>query len=170
MSKFKVGDLVYFPEKYRQVLKVCKNSPNAYDKETYPLNVAGYSITIDGKLKTSKTVSIYLATQENKEKLEAHYDIKLNPALVIKLTSRELVQARLDKGEKSVPCWVSNTEEHPTATDFWVYIKQVDESVEPFVFVDEAEVCWRYATPFDPSTEQPITEQPITELPIKRNN
>ena len=155
MNTFKEGDLVYFPEKYRQVLKVCKNSPNAYDKETYPLNVAGYAITIDGKLKTSKTASIYLATQENKEKLEAFYGIKLNPALVIKLTSKNIIETMLARGHKDIPCWVSINIEQPDSTCLWVFVRSINSKNE---FVDKDNMSWPYATPFNTKTREAITE------------
>ena len=159
MSKFEAGDLVYFPEKFNQVLKVCKNSPNAYERETYPLNVAGYSITTDGKLKSNKTTSIYLATPENKAKLEASYGIKLDPALVIKLTSKDIVKTKLDKGIKNVCCWVSDTEEEPSADEFSRMIHCVEDGDVTY-FIDTDGHAWFYATPFDPDTDQPITELP----------
>ena len=163
MNKFKVGDPVYYPEKGNKVFTLenvygCKN-------ETYPLciKIDGYTevaFTEEGlKYKYHDLPRLLHATPEAQKQLERLYGVEFE-APPPKPTSREIVQAFLDKGELSVPCWVSDSNEQPNADCIWVYIKQIIDERHPFVFVDERGNKWRYATPFDHTTLQAITELP----------
>lgn len=75
-------------------------------------------------------------------------------------TSREIVQALLDKGNKYVPCWVSDRDENPTRLNIWVCISFVKDIKHDGCFLDVNDDAWIYATPFSLETGQPITELP----------
>ena len=163
MNKFKVGDPVYYPEKGNKVFTLenvygCKN-------ETYPLciKIDGYTevaFTEEGlKYKYHDLPRLLHATPEVQEQLERLYGVEFEKPPV-KPTSKEIVQAMLDKGEKSVPSWVSDCKEHPTADCTWVYIKKIVEGNVQSIFVDERGEEWMYVTPFNPATDEPITELP----------
>ena len=107
--------------------------------------------------KFKKAVSIFHATPEKQKQLEDLHGIKLEDA-PFKPTSKEIVKAYLDKGDKGVCCWVSESNEQPGFFSSWVFIKQVVDSEYPFV--DSDGWNWKHATPFDHTTLQPITELP----------
>lgn len=77
-----------------------------------------------------------------------------------KPTSREIIQALLGKGNKYVPCWVSDRDENPTHINMWVCICFVKDIKHDGCFLDANDDTWKYATPFSLETGQPITEMP----------
>ena len=158
--QLKAGDKVYCPHISTQVFQLHNRSGSL----SYPLGITYYddgterfiSFTLDGfEFKDNKTPQLFHATPEMKAKLEDLYGIKLEKPPV-KPTSREIIQAMLDRGDKFVPCWVSNAHKHPVYVNKWVFICRVGDDY----YLDEAGTKWRYATPFDHKTEQPITELP----------
>lgn len=153
MNKFKVGDKVYFPFESNRVLTVQEN----YDDDpNYLIKVDGFLLNTDGKYTDRDPVpSVVPATPEKHALLEALFEVKFEkpPA---KPTSREIIQAMLARGDKSVCCWVSESDEYPTSSYHWVFICSVSDDV----FIDDCDAIWKYATPFDHKTEQPITELP----------
>ena len=84
---------------------------------------------------------------------------KDRPEYAVTPTSREIIQAMLERGDKSVSCWVSNSSEHPDHYNFWVFINDYSEGLE-FPYEDTEGEQWKFATPFDHTTFQPITELP----------
>ena len=163
MNEFKIGDKVYFPHKTTKVLTICRNS---YISE-YPIIALAdsvkypWSLTIDGKVYVDDALpSLHHATPENQAKLEALYGVPFEPA-PSKPTPKEIIHARLDSGELSVPCWVSSVDKQPDIRNTWIFIRQIVDEDQPFV--DEQGSKWRYATPFNHVTLQPITELPVGE-------
>ncbi len=153
MREFKVGDGVYFPKKSNKVLTLGKNE-NGY--KPYPLEVSDVGFTVDGKYNPLDALPIiYHATPENRALLEQLYGVEFE-APPTKPTSREIIQAMLERGDKSVSCWVSKSHEKPRYVNGWGFICQVTDTH----FIDHFGTSWEYATPFDPRTEQPITELP----------
>ena len=163
MSKeFKAGDEVYYPLQGTQVFQL-----ECYSGLNYPLDATFYgddgdedfaTFTLEGFLsKTHKVPLLFHATPENKAKLEALYGVEFE-APPAKPTSHEIIKAKLDKGMKAVPCWVSHTDKQPTSKDYWAFIKKVTEEHTPYR--DKDGYGWVFATPFDPHTVEAITELP----------
>ncbi len=155
MKEFKVGDKVYCPYYGTDVFEV---QPNTYDEDLdkYPLRVCAETFTVHGKSSDRNYLQgIFHATSENQELLEKLYGLEFEKPPV-KPTSREIIQAMLKRGDKCVPCWVSDDYEPPLPFNVCVLITQLvnDE------FRTHAGVLWEYATPFDPKTGEPITELP----------
>lgn len=160
-DEFKAGDLVYYPSVSTQVflLEYYRDSGCG----TYPLCIkfdkdVSEPFTEEGlRYPTNVMPKLFHATLENQALLEQLYGMKFEPAPV-EPTSKEIIKKMLGRGDKAVPCWVSDVNENPSADYAWAYIVQVVEGREPFVGKNGSQ--WRYATPFDPKTEQPITELP----------
>ena len=157
MNKFKAGDKVYCPKLSRKVL-VPQETVGGVG--SYPLTISindtYYYFTIDGKYSSLDEVpSIFHATPENKVKLEQLYGVEFEEPPT-KPTSKDIIQAMLARGDKAVPCWVSESDEYPTSSYHWVFIISVSDDV----FIDECDAIWKYATPFNPRTCEEITELP----------
>ena len=160
MSNFKAGDKVYYPKRSRNVLTVCEEGLRLYSihlQDHLQYRIGGF--TRDGKtLIDDETPSIFHATPEMKAKLEDFYGIEFE-APPVKPTSKEIVKAYLDRGDKSVSCWVSNSSEHPSHDNFWAFVNDYSDGME-FPYEDTEGEQWKFATPFDHTTFQPITELP----------
>ena len=157
MNTFKIGDKVYFPKDGNKVFTIEDDERSIL----YPLGFGGNTFTRNGRYCISDTTpSLYHATPENKAKLEAFYGIPFESA-PYKPTPKEIIQARLDSGELSVPCWVSSVDKQPATRNTWMFIRQIVDEDQPFV--DEQGSKWKYATPFNHATLQPITELPVGE-------
>ena len=163
MSKFKAGDKVYYPPKSTKVLTVYE-----LDDSVYPILVDlgsrhTHTFTIDGKFYTDDALSsIFHATPEMKAKLEDLHGVEFE-APPVKPTSREVIQAKLNKSTEPVPCWVNNNSDRtqPTRKDVWAFVKEVDtDPSSKFPYLDATGNWWMHATPFDHTTFQPITELP----------
>ena len=162
MNKFKVGDKVYYPSQGTQIFQL--ESSRSLE---YPVGIAYYAdgynrfdtFTPKGiEYRKHKTPQIFHATAEEKAKLEAFYGVEFE-APPVKPTSHEIIQAKLDKGIKAVPCWVSNTNQQPTSREnYWAFIKKVTGGHTPYV--DKDGYGWIFATPFDPDKCEAITELP----------
>lgn len=151
--EFKSGDKVYFPKKSNKVLTLKKNE---IGYKAYPFEVCDTVFTADGKYNTRDALPIiYYATPENHELLEQLYGIEFE-APPHQPTRREIIQAMLERGYGSVPCWVSHICENPVYTSPWVFICEVSDTA----FIDTRGITWKFARPFDHKTEQPITELP----------
>lgn len=74
-----------------------------------------------------------------------------------KPTSREIIKAMLERGDKYVPCYVSRTYDPPNEGSYLDFIVCVHNDGR---FYNQLMSAWKYATPFDPRTGQPITELP----------
>ena len=162
MSKeFKVGDKVYFPPKSTKVLTICSTSCSSeypilalVDSERHP-----WSLTTDGKVYADDVLpSLFHATPEMKAKLEDFYGVEFE-APPVKPSSKEIIQAMLARGDKSVCCWVNDISEDPTSSYSWAFIISAFDDV----FIDECGTAWEFATPFNHQTRQPITELPVGE-------
>lgn len=161
MSKFKVGDKVYYPDMGTKVfqLEECNSLGN------YPVCIYFgdgdsdfESFTSEGLAhRRNKLPQILHATKENQAKLEVFHGIKFEKPPVVP-TSREIVKAMLARGDKYVCCWVSDGVETPTAENEWAYIS--DYMDDSFPFTVSSGSGWKYATPFNPRTGEPITELP----------
>ena len=113
------------------------------------------NFTHDGKLYVDDALPvIYHATPEMKAKLEDFYGVEFE-APPVKPTSREIIQAMLERGDEYVPCWVSNSRE-PVCFDKWTFIYKVANGY----YFDVEDTRWAYATPLDPRTDTKITELP----------
>ncbi len=164
MKEFKVGDKVYCPIIGNKVYKLSESislSSFMVDK-SYPIGIEQDShhtpFTANGfYLPSHKKPSLLHATAENHAKLEAFYEEEFEkpPAPP---TSKEIIQAMLERGDKFVACWVSNIDEYPSPTDCCRLIATMG-------YLDDDKFCsifskWKYATPFDIRTGKPITELP----------
>lgn len=163
MNKFKVGDRVYYPLVSTKVLTAEKDTS---DGERYTINVWGTTFTSEGKLYGLDGLdglpALHHATPENHARLEKLYGVEFeaSPLPSTTPTSREIVQALLDKGNKYVPCWVSDRDKNPTHINMWVCICFVKDIKHDGCFLDANDDTWTYATPFSLETGQPITELP----------
>lgn len=160
MSEFKVGDLVYLPALGAAVYQVKENG--VFDPMFYPLKAVDGNDAVVIFAKNGRTrvgdglPGVFHATPENHESLEKLYGIEFEKPPV-KLTSKEIIKAMLERGDKCVPCWLSDYKENPTTDDQWDYAYYVEDG-EKIIDVDGH--AWRYATPFDPRTGEAITELP----------
>lgn len=108
----------------------------------------------DGEVDVPK---LFHATPENKEKLEALYGVAFQKPPT-KPTSRDIIQALLNSGQKYVPCYVSSGIVAPNGGSYLDFIVCVHNDGR---FYNQLGGGWKYATPFDPKTGQPITEMPV---------
>lgn len=165
MNTFKAGDKVYYPKVSNKVLTLIQHDGYPYSL-AIELGLRYIELTSDGYHSRFDILpSIYHATEENKAKLEAFYGIELEEPSV-KPTSREIIQAKLNKSTEPVPCWVSNNPNctQPTRKNVWAFIEDVDtDPSSKFPYLDSAEKYWLFATPFDPHTNEAITELPEGE-------
>ena len=118
-EKFKVGDLVYYPQLGHGIFTL----KMSYNLLNYPVRISKgdfdeLTFTADGKLyEDDKAATIFHATPENQRLLEQLHGIKLEDAPV-KPTSHEIIKAMLERGDKSVDCWVSDTVKEPTSSRY----------------------------------------------------
>lgn len=155
MNKFKDGDKVYIPMLSTKVLVVTINAP--WRKEPYPIDIFSTTFTIDGKIREEdKLPMIFPATEENHALLEKLYGVKFE-APPVKPTSRDIIQALLNSGQKYVPCYVSSDIMAPNGGSYLDFIVWVHNDGR---FYNKHGEGWKYATPFDPKTGEPITEMP----------
>lgn len=156
MNKFKVGDKVYCPYYGTDVFEVQANEWNE-DLDKYPLSVGAKSYTVEGMVFTnSQLQSLFHATPENHELLEKLYGAEFEKPPV-KPTSKEIIEAMLERGDKAVLCWVHDLDEYPSESNsVFTLVKDIIEGR----YISVTGITWKYATPFDPRTGQPITELP----------
>ncbi len=156
MTKFKVGDKVYCPAFFGGAVNVLLE-PNDTNYALSILNGSTRDFTREGKYDhLSKASSIFHATQENYELLSKLYPQIAFEEPVKQPTSREIIQAYIDK-QGYCPCWCEHSNEF-----------KLDENSRVGIIVrydkDYYITCngsyWNYAVPFDPSTMTEITELP----------
>ena len=157
MNKFKPGDKVYCPKYSTSILRVDRNK-SGYNSDIYPLEIAvgiNYdTLTNDGKIRTSdKQPILFHATPENHALLEQLYGVEFEKPPV-KPTSKEIIQAMLDRGDKYVLCNVSNY-----GSDDW-YLVLIERVGENSGYIDDAGTRWYTAKPINPRTGIIITELP----------
>lgn len=157
MSKeFKVGDKVYCPYYGTDVFEVQANEWNE-DLDKYPLSVGAKSYTVEGMVFTNNPLqSLFHANEKNHELLEKLYGVEFQKPPT-KPTSRDIIQALLNSGQKYVPCYVSSGIVAPNGGSYLDFIVCVHNDGR---FYNQLGGGWKYATPFDPKTGQPITELP----------
>lgn len=159
MSEFKVGDKVYVPYYGTGIFIVSTNSYNE-DLDKYPLMIGARTFTVHGKNYDNRPLQdIFHATPENHELLEKLYGVEFEkpPALP---TSREIIQAMLDRGDKYVCCWVSDNTQEPDHRCVCYLISDYDGDAASFPYLTNKGDRWKYATPFDIRTGLAITEMP----------
>lgn len=161
MSEFKVGDLVYLPALGVAVYQVKENG--VFDPMFYPLKAVDGNDAVVVFAKNGRTrvgdglPGVFYATSENHESLEKLYGVEFEKPPV-KPTSREIIQAMLERGDNCVPCWVGDSTDIPTIKNPSRFIRFIDTPNGHFI--DTSSNNWLYATPFDPRTGEPITELP----------
>lgn len=158
MSKFKAGDKVYCPKLSHKVVTLQETTENfGYYPLTVIKNGTTYCFTVDGKHNSLDEVpSLHHATEENHALLEKLYGMKFE-APPIKPSSKDIIQALLNSGQKYVPCYVSSGIVAPNGGSYLDFIVCVHNDGR---FYNQLGGGWKYATPFDPRTGQPITEMP----------
>lgn len=163
MSKFDAGDLVYYPDKGTQIFQlepyrsfmffpvcICFDAGDDDDESVVE------SFTSDGYLLVGHEVpKIFHATEENHALLEKLYGKEFQKPPT-KPTSRDIIKAMLERGDKCVPCYVSDVFDNPFHIHEWTFICTVAYSR----FLANNKESYKYATPFDPRTGEPITEMP----------
>lgn len=160
MNTFKVGDKVYFPERFKNIIALEEHLDSQY-----PVSIMGTNVfdrfTLQGLSNVESILpSIFHATEENHRKLSELYGIEFEKPSA-KPTSKDIIKAKLNKSTEPVPCWVSNIPNctQPTRKDVWAFIKEVDTDPSSEIpFLAATGNWWIHATPFDPTTLQPITE------------
>lgn len=160
MNKFKDGDKVYIPMLSTKVLVVTINAP--WRKDPYPIDIFSTTFTIDGKIREEdKLPMIFPATEENHALLEKLYGVKFEKPPTPP-SSREIIRAMLERGDKNVLCWVGNTRKEVESGYLWKFITEYNENSDyPYVSEGRGSVgSWVFAIPIDHRTEQPITELP----------
>ena len=160
MSKFKVGDKVYYPSQGTDIFTLSNSKSGSLCPLTlYDNRLALGSFNTDGRNGLNVLPLIYHATPKNHALLEQLYGVEFEkpPA---KPTAHEVIVAMFkQRGAKYVPCWVSNTNENPNHNDFPVFIEGYSNRVG-FPYRDTNRTRWTFATPFDPRTSESITELP----------
>lgn len=155
--EFKTGDKVYYPSKGTRVFTVSdSNSDSILPIAIYEDQSLLCLFNRYGSRSSDVLPSIFHATPENQEKLEALYGRKFE-APPVKPTSRDIIQALLNSGQKYVPCYVSSGIRAPNGGSYLDFIVCVHNDGR---FYNKLGEGWKYATPFDPSTGEPITEMP----------
>ena len=161
MSKeFKVGDKVYCPHFGTNVLTLVESaSSNTLLAFEQPNKLI--IITKDGKVWDAQGMvsGIVHATPENHELLEQLYGVEFEKPPV-KPTSREIIQAMLDRGDKYICCWVSDDKQEPDHPCVYRLISAYEEDIASFPYRTNGGDHWKYATPFNPRTGEVITELP----------
>lgn len=156
MSEFKAGDRVYCPHFSTNVLTLVQSekSNNLLAFEQANRRIA---ITKGGKMWDAQgmVADIVHATPETHVLLERLYGVEFE-APPVKPTSREIIQAILDRGDSYATCWASGTHQNPDYSNAWVYIRSVYDDY----YIDSRGTSWGYATPFDHTTGIEITELP----------
>lgn len=104
---------------------------------------------------------LFHATPETKEKLEDLYGVEFEKPPTPP-SSREIIRAMLERGDKNVLCWVGNTRKEVESGYLWKFITEYNENSDyPYVSEGRGSVgSWVFAIPLDHRTEQPITELP----------
>ena len=77
----------------------------------------------------------------------------------MKPTSHEIIAAMLERGDKSVHCWVSDTVEEPSSNNTAREIHYIEDGGVTY-YVDTDGNAWFFATPFNPHTNKAITKLP----------
>lgn len=158
MSEFKVGDRVYCPHFSTNVLTLVQSEKSnnllAFEKANRRI-----AITKVGKMWDAQgmVADIVHATPETHALLERLYGVEFEVPPV-KLTSREIIQAMLARGDKYVPCWVSDGIKEPDGNNLVRLVVNYREGV-PYPYECSGS-DWKYATPFDIRTGEEITELP----------
>lgn len=157
MSKeFKVGDKVYYPMHGNRIYTI--HDKYVSMSEDYPLWVNGGSFTLDGKYQSNRPIPDLLhTTPENHELLEKLYGVEFEKPPT-KPTGNEIVQAMLARGDKYVPCWLSDGHQCPNSAQETDFVTAIADDLSYVTTVTGFE--WDYATPFDPRTGKAITELP----------
>lgn len=156
MNKFKVGDKVYCPI-YGQKVYTVLSSIND-ECSSYPIAVNNNTFTEDGRIYTRDSVGrLVHANEDNRLMLEKLYGVEFEKP-PRELLGNEIVQAMLARGDKCVPCWVSDGNPRPHSTHDIELITHVDPNLDYVTSINGTE--WNFATPFDPRTLEPITELP----------
>lgn len=159
MKKFKAGDKIYCPKLSNKVLVL---RGDTYLAGSYPLRVVGTTFTIDGKIRGEDNLPlIFHATEENRLALEQLYGVEFEKPPTPP-SSREIIKAMLERGDKNVLCWVGNTRKEAESGYLWKFITEYNENSDyPYVSEGRGSVgSWVFAIPIDHRTEQPITEMP----------
>lgn len=160
MKKFKDGDKVYIPMLSTKVLVVTINA--TWRRSPYPIDIFNTTYTIDGKIREKdKLPMIFPATKENHALLEKLYGVEFEKPPTPP-SSREIIRAMLERGDKNVLCWVGNTRKEAESGYLWKFITEYNENSDyPYISEGRGSVgSWVFAIPVDHRTEQPITELP----------
>lgn len=156
MKQFKEGDKVYIPMLSTKVLVVTIDAP--WRKAPYPIDIFSTTFTIDGKIREDdKLPLIFPATEKNHALLEELYGVEFEKPHR-KALGNEIVQAMLARGDKYVPCWLSDGHQCPNSAQETDFVTAIADDLSYVTTVTG--VTWNYATPFDPRTLEPITELP----------
>lgn len=159
MDKFKVGDKVYVPALGNLIYQIDKYTHA--DPASHPFLVENEDgdqavFAENGRSRSGKGVPmVFHVTPENHAKLEAFYEGNFEKPPT-KPTSREIIQAILDRGDRYATRWASGTHQNPDYSNAWVYIHLVSNDY----YIDSRGTSWEYATPFDHTTGIEITELP----------
>ena len=137
VAKFKVGDKIYCNvldhiETVKEVLN---------DKVLFSVNEDYMSVS-----------TCCQATQENYEMLCKLYPHNRFEKPTVILKGNELCRAMLERGDKCVPCYVSNVGEKEAEE---IQCEELVTSFENDEFI--ANDYWQYAVPFDPRTGEVLT-------------
>ncbi len=160
MSNFKAYDLVYYPTMGTQVFQLdeCRG------RDCLPICIRldgdegdFVAFTSTGFVhSTDQLPKIFHATEDNHALLEELYGKEFQKPPT-KPTSRDIIQALLNSGQKYVPCYVSSGIVAPNGGSYLDFIVCVHNDGR---FYNKIGGGWKYATPFDPKTGEPITEMP----------
>lgn len=156
MREFKAGDKVYCPTFGPKVYTAASGFDGS--DPHYPITVSGDTFSVEGKLYARDLVGRLIhATPENHELLEKLYGVEFEkpPRLP---TGNEVIQAMLARGDKYVPCWVSDGNPRPNSRHELEFVVSV--ALDLSYVTTSGNVEWNFATPFDPRTGEAITELP----------
>ena len=157
---FKDGDKAYCPYVSGQIFTVCRD--DRYNKDgliivdKFNKEIARI---VKGVTEFSKISIIFHATEENRQALQVlHPHIEFEKPPVV-LQGSDLCRAMLERGDKYVPCYVSDVSDD-RAMNRKLYASVTNKTPKSgYNFSGTGANDWKYAVPFDPRTGLPLTDE-----------
>lgn len=159
--KFKVGDLVYYPNISNKIGKIVGTSiiANAPCCLKVAIDDTAIFTTKDGRFAVNAPIPvIYHATQKNYEWLSATFaNVTFEPPPKCK-EPKEIIKAMLESGWEYIACWASESIETPNSTNAYELICGICNINGIGTYFKGNKYNWKYVTPFDLKTGKTIID------------